>query len=50
MGAINVQFPEGLEKKIDEYIERSGEFVNRSELVRDAVRRRIEDGTQEDEE
>lgn len=32
-----------MEDEMDKYIEETGLFMNRSELVRDAVRRRIED-------
>jgi Arc/MetJ-type ribon-helix-helix transcriptional regulator len=42
MGTVNVNFPDKLEEEIDRYIEETGLFVNRSELVRDAVRHRLE--------
>lgn len=43
MGSVNVKFPDKMEEEMDEFIKETGLFVNRSELVRDAVRRRIED-------
>lgn len=43
MGSVNVKFPDEMEEKMDEFIEETGLFVNRSELVRDAVRRRLEE-------
>lgn len=43
MGTVNVKFPDGMEEEVDAFIEETGLFINRSELVRDAVRRRIED-------
>lgn len=42
MGTVNVNSPDGLEEEINRYIEEAGLFVNRSELVRDAVRHRLE--------
>lgn len=42
MGAINVKIPDEMEKQMDEFVEETGQYINRSELVRDALRRRIE--------
>lgn len=43
MGAINVKVPDEMERQIDRYIEETGQYINRSELIRDALRRRMED-------
>lgn len=46
MGTVNVNVPDGLQAEMDEYIEETGMYVNQSELVRDAIRRRIEERAQ----
>jgi len=40
MASINVQIPDGMAEEIDEIVEVSGRFMNQSEYVRDAIRRR----------
>ena len=42
MGSITVKVPEALERDLEAYTEQSGQYMNTSELVRDALRRHLE--------
>lgn len=41
MASVNVKIPDNMEKKIKDYLETHPYYMNKSELVRDAVRHLI---------
>jgi Arc/MetJ-type ribon-helix-helix transcriptional regulator len=47
MAHINVQIPDEMEDELQETIEASGRYLNTSEYVRDALRRRMEEQPRE---
>ena len=43
MGSITIKVPDDMERTVEEYAEESGRYMSTSELMRDAVRRLIDD-------
>lgn len=43
MPTLKIKIPEDMGEDLDEYIEESGAYLNKSELVRVAIRRYFED-------
>lgn len=41
MGTLNVKIPDEMEADIETYLERHPHYLNRSELVRDALRHKL---------
>jgi len=42
MATLNVKIPDEMEEDIESFLERNPHYLNKSELVRDALRHRIE--------
>jgi Arc/MetJ-type ribon-helix-helix transcriptional regulator len=45
MGSFELELPDGLEEQIDTYLDETSQYLSKSELVRDAVRRVLENDT-----
>ncbi len=43
MSSINVKIPDGMDDDIDEFLEDHPHYMNRSEFVRDTIRRFLEE-------
>lgn len=43
MGTIQVKVTDTMEAEIDEYLEESGGYLNRAEMIRDAIRQQLRD-------
>lgn len=43
MGVVSVKMPDEMEQEIEDYIEDTGTYLNRAEMIRDAIRRRMEE-------
>lgn len=44
MSTLNVKVPEEMEEDIEDFLERHPHYMNKSELVRDAVRHLLHEG------
>ena len=38
MSTLNIKIPDGMDDDLDEYVEETGQYMNKSEVVRDAIR------------
>lgn len=43
MASINVKVPDGMAEDIDEFLDETPHYMNRSEFVRDTIRRYLEE-------
>jgi Arc/MetJ-type ribon-helix-helix transcriptional regulator len=38
MSTLNIKIPDDMDEDLNEYVEETGQYMNKSELVRDAIR------------
>lgn len=43
MSTLNIKIPEDMDEHLNDYVDESGAYLNKSELVRDAIRRYFEE-------